>query len=131
MAWPISERTAYDELAELANMSALARWLQRWQPIAIHSAILAGARMENITGALENSMQVGFDRWHEWASQQRDFISAASPASPRRSTRPLCGGSLPSESRSAHPWRCRVGRVGSDYPLTVPDGGAEPTEEAR
>jgi hypothetical protein len=29
------------------------------------------------------------------------------------------------------PWRCRDGRVGSDYPLTAPDGGAEPTEEAR
>jgi hypothetical protein len=25
-AWPISERTAYDELAELATMSALAKW---------------------------------------------------------------------------------------------------------
>jgi hypothetical protein len=49
-----SRPTAYDELAELATMSALAKWLQRWQPIAIHSAVLAGARMEGITGALEN-----------------------------------------------------------------------------
>jgi hypothetical protein len=74
-AWPISERTAYDELAELATMSALAKWLARWQPIAIHSAVLAGARMESIAGALGNSLQVAFDRWHEWASRQRDFIS--------------------------------------------------------
>ena len=73
-AWPISERTAYDELAELAAMSALAKWLTRWQPIAIHSAVLAGARMEAIAGALGNSLQVAFDRWHEWASRQRDFI---------------------------------------------------------
>jgi hypothetical protein len=78
-AWPISERTAYDELAELATMSALAKWLARWQPIAIHSAILAGARMESITGALGNSLQVAFDRWHEWASQQRDFIIGGKP----------------------------------------------------
>jgi hypothetical protein len=78
-AWPISERTAYDELAELATMSALAKWLARWQPIAIHSAILAGARMEGITGALGNSLQVAFDRWHEWASQQRDFIIGGKP----------------------------------------------------
>jgi hypothetical protein len=42
MAWPVEGRTPYDELAELAVMSALARWLQRWQPIAIHSAMLAG-----------------------------------------------------------------------------------------
>jgi len=46
-------------------MSALAKWLQRWQPIAIHSAILAGARMESIARALSNSLQVAFDRWHE------------------------------------------------------------------
>ena len=74
-AWPINERTAYDELAELATMSALAKWLARWQPIAIHSAVLAGARMEAIAGALGNSVQVAFDRWHEWASHQREFLT--------------------------------------------------------
>ena len=78
-AWPITERTAYDELAELATMSALAKWLTRWQPIAIHSAVLAGARMEAIAGALGNSLQVAFDRWHEWASRQRDFIINGNP----------------------------------------------------
>jgi hypothetical protein len=74
-AWPVSERTAYDELAELACMSALAKWLTRWQPIAIYSAVLAGARMEAIAAALGNSLQVAFDRWHEWASKQRDFVN--------------------------------------------------------
>jgi hypothetical protein len=74
-AWPLTERTAYDELAELATMSALAKWLTRWQPIAIHSAVLAGARMEAIAGALGNSLQVAFDRWHEWASHQREFLT--------------------------------------------------------
>jgi hypothetical protein len=73
-AWPITERTAYDELAELATMSALATWLTRWQPIAIHSAVRAGARMEAIAGALGNSLDVAFERWHEWATRQRDFI---------------------------------------------------------
>jgi hypothetical protein len=73
-AWPITERAAYDELAELAIMSALAKWLTRWQPIAIHSAVLAGARMEAIAGALGNSLQVAFERWNEWASRQRDFV---------------------------------------------------------
>ena len=79
IAWPINERTAYDELAELATMSALAKWLARWQPIAIHSAVLAGARMEAIAGALGNSLQVAFDGWHDWASQQRDFIFNGKP----------------------------------------------------
>jgi hypothetical protein len=48
-AWPISERTAY---AELATMSALAKWLTRWPPIAIHGAMLAGAKPEAVAGAL-------------------------------------------------------------------------------
>ncbi len=78
-AWPITERTAYDELAELATMSALAKWLTRWQPIAIHSAVLAGARMEAIAAALGNSLEVAFDRWHEWASRQREFIFNGEP----------------------------------------------------
>jgi hypothetical protein len=79
MAWPISERTAYDELAELACMSALAKWLRRWQPIAIHGAMLAGAKPEAVVGALGNSLNEAYQRWQEWASQQRDFIIAGEP----------------------------------------------------
>lgn len=79
MAWPIDERTPYDELAELACMSALTRWLERWLPIAIHGAMLAGAKPEAVAGALGNSLQVTFDRWHKWASRQRDFIVADKP----------------------------------------------------
>ena len=68
----MSEQTVY---AELATMSALAKWLTRWQPTAIHSAVLAGARMEAIAGALGNSLQVAFDRWNEWAAHQREFLT--------------------------------------------------------
>jgi hypothetical protein len=42
-AWPINERTQFDELSELAVMSALGKWLSLWQPLAIHGAMLAGA----------------------------------------------------------------------------------------
>jgi hypothetical protein len=69
----------YDELAELACMSALAWWLNRWLPIAIHGAMLAGAKPEAVAGALGNSHQVTFDRWHKWASRQRDFIINGEP----------------------------------------------------
>jgi hypothetical protein len=55
-------------------MSALTKWLTRWQPIAIHCAVLAGARMEAIAGALGNSLQVAFERWNERPSRQRDFV---------------------------------------------------------
>jgi hypothetical protein len=78
-AWPIDERTPYDERAELACISALAQWLKRWQPIAIHGAVLAGARPEAVAGALGASLQVAFERWHEWAVRQRDFIIGGKP----------------------------------------------------
>jgi hypothetical protein len=74
MAWPVTDRTAYDELAELATMSALATWLARWQPIAIHGAMLAGAQPEAVAGALGSSIEEAYRRWHEWALRQRNFV---------------------------------------------------------
>ena len=78
-AWPIEERTQYDELSELAVMSALAAWLRRWQPVAIHSAMLAGARPEAVAGALGETVEAVFTRWCEWAIRQRDFIFNGKP----------------------------------------------------
>jgi hypothetical protein len=78
-AWPIDERTQYDELSELAVMSALGAWLRRWQPIAIHSAMLAGACPEAIMGAPSNSLHAVYERWHEWAARQRDLITSGRP----------------------------------------------------
>lgn len=52
-AWPLNERTPYDELAELACMSALAAWLQRWLPIAIHDAMRAGNATSAATASQE------------------------------------------------------------------------------
>jgi hypothetical protein len=78
-AWPLNERTPYDELAELAWMSALAAWLQRWLPIAIHGAMRAGAKPEAVAGALGTSVEEAYQRWHEWASRQRDFIINGKP----------------------------------------------------
>jgi hypothetical protein len=78
-AWLLDERTPYDELAELACMSALAAWLQRWLPIAIHGAVRAGAKPEAVAGALGSSTDEAYRRWHEWASAQRDFICNGKP----------------------------------------------------
>jgi hypothetical protein len=36
--------------------------------------MLAGARPEAAAGALGNSLEVAFQRWHKWAIQQRDRI---------------------------------------------------------
>lgn len=60
-------------------MSALAAWLQRWPPIAIHGAMRAGAKPEAVAGALGNSIDEAYRRWHEWASVQRDFICDSKP----------------------------------------------------
>jgi len=60
-------------------MSTLRTWLRRWQPIAIHSAVLAGARPEAVAGALGDTVEVTFARWHEWALCQRDFIIGGKP----------------------------------------------------
>jgi hypothetical protein len=60
-------------------MSALGTWLRLWQPIAIHGAMLAGARPEAVAGALGNGLDVAFQRWHEWAILQRDLIVGSKP----------------------------------------------------
>ena len=60
-------------------MSGLAARLRHWQPIAIHGAILAGARPEAVAGALGDSVRVAFERWREWALVQRDNIVGGKP----------------------------------------------------
>jgi len=74
MAWPLRDRTVYDELAELACMAALSEWLTRWLPIAIHSAMRAGAEPEAVARACGLDVDAAFQQWNEWAIEQRDFI---------------------------------------------------------
>jgi hypothetical protein len=71
LSWPALDRTAADELAELACMSALARWLLRWQPIHIHRAVLAGADPAAVASALGSTNDGTFQCWHQWAARQR------------------------------------------------------------
>jgi hypothetical protein len=79
LAWPALDRTASDELAELAYMSALACWLARWQPIHIHRAVLAGAEPEAVAAALGSSITEAFGRWHRWAVRQRESVVCGRP----------------------------------------------------
>lgn len=41
--------------------------------------MLGGARTEEIAGALGSSLHEAFDRWHERALRQRDFITGGKP----------------------------------------------------
>jgi hypothetical protein len=79
LSWAVLDRPAADELAELAYMSALACWLARWQPIHIHSAILAGAEPAAVADAFGGSVAGAFQRWHEWATRQRDVLVCGKP----------------------------------------------------
>jgi hypothetical protein len=39
----------------------------------------AGPRSEAVAAALGDSVPATFDRWHEWALRQRDFIVGSEP----------------------------------------------------
>lgn len=73
-AWQLYDRTAHDELAELAVMSALGKLLHNWQPIAIHGAMRADAHPEAVASALDGDVQETYERWREWAEHQRDLV---------------------------------------------------------
>jgi hypothetical protein len=81
-AWPVDERSAYDELAELATMSALATWLARWLPIAIHGAMRAGAKPDAVAAALGADSQATYELWHDWALRQRAILGNGKPGIP-------------------------------------------------
>ena len=79
VSWPALDCSAAGELAELAYMSALTRWLARWLPIHIHRAILVGAEPEGVAVALGESVAEAFARWHSWATGQRDVLICGKP----------------------------------------------------
>jgi len=80
LSWPMPQnRSASDDLAELACMSALARWLVRWQPIQLHRAVLAGAGLQAVAAALGGSVDEAFRLWHPWAVQQRKSVVWGKP----------------------------------------------------
>ena len=80
LSWSLPlNRSASDDLAELACMSALARWLVRWQPIQLHRAVLAGAGLEAVAAALGGSIDDAFRLWHPWAVQQRKSVICGQP----------------------------------------------------
>jgi hypothetical protein len=70
--WRIGDdRRAEDELAELAVMSALAAWLDRWAPISVHRAVLGGATPTQVADAMGTDVSTVAQRWRAWADRQR------------------------------------------------------------
>lgn len=70
LTWPVVGRTAQDCLEELAVMSALAYWLERWLPLQVHRAALAGASLEGIAAAAGTAPGAAAAMWQEWADRQ-------------------------------------------------------------
>jgi hypothetical protein len=67
-------------LEDLALMTVAAHWLTRWQPIAIHRAILAGATPAQVCAAAGASLPEVFDRWQRWAEVQCHLMISGRPS---------------------------------------------------
>ncbi|WP_163507683.1 hypothetical protein [Fodinicola acaciae] len=71
-AWELAGfRSMTEELEELAVMSTLVSWLVRWSPITMHSALLAGATVEQVAAAARETADAVAQRWQCWAAGQR------------------------------------------------------------
>jgi hypothetical protein len=66
-------------LEELALMTVSAEWLTRWQPIAMHRALLAGATPDQVAEAAGTSVRGVYEQWKKWADGQRHSIIAGRP----------------------------------------------------
>lgn len=70
--WGIcGQRTAREELAELAIVSELVRWTLGWLPLLIHQAYLAGASVDQVLTASGMPQQEMLACWLDWSSEQR------------------------------------------------------------
>jgi hypothetical protein len=72
--WPATpDRDTTDELEELAVMSTLRDWLQSWQPLQAHRALLAGATPTTVADAMGIELTELAARWRKWADGQRNL----------------------------------------------------------
>jgi hypothetical protein len=66
-------------LTELALAAAAVAWWTRWQPIAIHRALLAGASLGNVAAAIGTDESEAYQRWDAWAERQARFVVCDRP----------------------------------------------------
>ena len=62
-------------LEELALTTVAAEWLTRWQPIAMHRAILAGATPEQLSEAAGLSIRVVFGAAAALGGDSEDYMT--------------------------------------------------------
>jgi hypothetical protein len=66
-------RTVESELEELATMSALRSWLERWTPLQIHLALLAGGSIDQVAAAVGVTADEAAATWRAWDAGQRQL----------------------------------------------------------
>ncbi len=76
MALRLHEKPSTFHLTELALSAAVVAWWSRWQPIAMHRALVAGASLSEVAAAAGTSEAETYQRWNEWGEQQSRLVIA-------------------------------------------------------
>lgn len=76
MALRVDEKPAEFHLTELALAAAVVAWWTRWQPIAMHRALVAGASLGEVARAAGVEEGEAYRRWNEWAARQSRSVVA-------------------------------------------------------
>lgn len=76
-------------------MSALRWWLQRWQPIQTHRAVLTCAGLTEVCAAMDATAAHVVEAWRTRADAQRRVVSAGGPVSATTNTASSPPGSPP------------------------------------
>ncbi len=74
MALRLHEKPPEFHLTELALSAAVVAWWSRWQPIAMHRALAAGASLAEVAAATGTTEAEAYQRWNEWAEQQAQLV---------------------------------------------------------
>ncbi len=79
MALRLEEKPPTFHLTELALSAAVVAWWSRWQPIAMHRALLAGTSLSEVAAAIGATEAEAYGRWSEWADRQAQLVIAERP----------------------------------------------------
>src|SRR2546421_7122927 len=76
MALRLHEKPPTFHLTELALSAAVVAWWSRWQPIAMHRALLAGASLAEVAAAAGTTEAEAYATWSTWADRQAALVIA-------------------------------------------------------
>lgn len=80
MALRLHDKPPTFHLTELALSAAVVAWWSRWQPIAMHRALAAGAGLAEVAAAAGTTKTEAYERWSRWANEQTQLMVGDRPA---------------------------------------------------